>query len=290
MIEKLREDEGGVYGVGARSSFSEIPYPQLSFSIVFPCGPEKAKDLINFSLELIEDIKKNGISDDDLEKVKESRRVDYKENIEENSYWLSYLSNTDRYNRDPYRLYNYLDVVDALTTEDLQNVALQYLDENYFLAILYPEEVEEKVVEKVENDITATGVITNYINAIGGFDTINSINSLELNYSANFMGNALEAISTNSADEQKQIIKMGGNVLATVTVNASGAKVEQMGNSMDLPAEMAADMQAVIGIIPELKMMENENVTLTGIEEVDGQKAYAVKLKGQSTKTTTTMQ
>ena len=37
---------------------------------------------------------------------------------------------------------------------------------------------------------------------------------------------------------------MGGNVLATVIVNAAGAKVEQMGNSMDLPPEMAADMQA----------------------------------------------
>ena len=55
--------------------------------------------------------------------------------IEQNSYWLSYLSNTDRNNRDPYRLYNYLDIIDALTTEDLQNIALQYLDENYFLAI-----------------------------------------------------------------------------------------------------------------------------------------------------------
>ena len=83
-----------------------------------------------------------------------------KENIEQNSYWLSYLSNTDRNNRDPYRLYNYLEIVDALTTEDLQNVAQQYLDENYFLAILYPEQVEKKVVEKVENDITSTGVIT----------------------------------------------------------------------------------------------------------------------------------
>ena len=52
-------------------------------------------------------------------------------------------------------------------------------------------------------------------------------------------------------------------------------KVEQMGNSMDLPPEMAADMQAVIGIVPELKMMENENVTtITGIEEVDGQREH----------------
>ena len=287
LIEKLREDESGVYGVGARSSFREIPYSQLSFSIVFPCGPEKAKELINFSLELIDDIKKNGISEEDLDKVKESRRVDHKENIESNSYWLNYLSNTDRNNRDPYRVYNYLDRVNDLTAKDLQNVAQKYLDENYFLAILYPEEVEERVVEKVQKDINANGVIGNYINAIGGLDAINSINSLELSYSANFMGNALEATSINSADEQKQIIKMGENVLAIITVNASGAKVEQMGNSMNLPPEMAADMQAVIGIVPELKMMKNDNVTVTGIEEVDGQRTYAVEMKGQSTTTTT---
>ncbi|MGB0172772.1 MAG: insulinase family protein, partial [Flavobacteriaceae bacterium] len=41
------------------------------------------------------------------------------------------------------------------------------------------------------------------------------------------------------------------------------------------------------GIVPELKMMENENVTVTGTEEVDGQNAYALEMKGQSTTTTT---
>jgi hypothetical protein len=129
--------------------------------------------------------------------------------------------------------------------------------------------------------------LANYINAIGGQDAINAIRSLEVSYNANFMGNELEAISINTAEEQKQIVKMGGNVLATVIVNASGAKVEQMGNSMDLPPEMAADMQAVIGIIPELKMMENESITVSGIEEIDGQSAYALEMKGQSTTTTT---
>ena len=73
----------------------------------------------------------------------------------------------------------------------------------------------------------------------------------------------------------------------STVVNASGAKVEQMGNSMDLPPEMAADMQAVIGVIPELKMMENESITVSSIEEIDGQNAYALEMKGQSTTTTT---
>ena len=50
---------------------------------------------------------------------------------------------------------------------------------------------------------------------------------------------------------------------------------------------MAADIQAIIGIVPEIKMLESENLTVTGIEEVDGKKAYAVEMKGQSTTTTT---
>ena len=56
------------------------------------------------------------------------------------------------------------------------------------------------------------------------------------------MGNKLEAISINTIGEQKQIVKMGGSVIATVIVNAAIAKIEQMGNSMDLPLDMAADM------------------------------------------------
>jgi len=287
LIEKLREDESGVYGVGARSSFSEIPYPQLTFSIVFPCGPEKAQELINFSLEQIEDIKTNGVSLEDLEKVKESRRVDHKENLESNNYWLGYMSNTDRFNRDPYRVYDYLDLVDALKPEDLQNVASEYLDENYFLAVLYPEEVEEKEVQKVNENITAQDIITNYIDAIGGVEVLKNINTLEVSYKANFMGNEIVATSINTFDEQKQIVEMGGNVLATVTVNATGAKIEQMGNSMDLPPEIASDMQAIMGIIPELKMMENQNITVTGMEDIGGQKAYALEMKGQTTTTTT---
>jgi hypothetical protein len=42
-----------------------------------------------------------------------------------------------------------------------------------------------------------------------------------------------------------------------------------------------------MGIIPELKMMENKNITVTGMEDVGGQKAYALEMKGQTTTTTT---
>jgi zinc protease len=43
VIEKLREDESGIYGGGARGGMSKVPYGSYSFSISFPCGPENAK-------------------------------------------------------------------------------------------------------------------------------------------------------------------------------------------------------------------------------------------------------
>jgi hypothetical protein len=150
----------------------------------------------------------------------------------------------------------------------------------------YGNVVDRPASFELPEGVSAQSILANYLDAIGGLDTLSAIGTLEVSYNANFMGNEIEATSINTADEQKQIVKMGGNVLATVTVNADGAKVDQMGNSMDLPPEMAADLQAVIGIVPELKMMENESITVSGIEDIDGQKAYALEMKGQSTTTT----
>jgi zinc protease len=286
LIEKLREDESGVYGVGARSNFQEIPYSQLSFNILFPCGPENARDLIDYSLELVEQIKKEGVSESDLNKVKESYRVDHKENLESNGYWIDYISTTDRYKKNPHRIFKYEERIDALKAEDLQRVAIDFLDENYFLALLMPEEIIEKVVEDVDESVEPKDVLANYIKAIGGTDKLNGIKSLQVTYVGDFMGNEIKADVLSTKDEMVQTVSMGGNVMATITVNASGAQVAQMGNTMDLPPDMAADMQANVGIIPEFRMMENESLAVTGIEDFEGIKAYAILTKGNTTTTT----
>ena len=38
LIERLREDEGGVYGVGAGASYSKYPRGRYSFNVSFGCG------------------------------------------------------------------------------------------------------------------------------------------------------------------------------------------------------------------------------------------------------------
>lgn len=139
LVEKLREEESGVYGVGARGNYSKIPYESVSFSISFPCGPENVDRLVESALNEVEKIKKDGVSEKDLAKVKETYLVTYKEDAKTNRYWLNALVRAERNGNDLNEVLKYEEMVNAITAEELKTAANQFLDKNYFLGILMPE-------------------------------------------------------------------------------------------------------------------------------------------------------
>lgn len=139
LIEKLREEESGVYGVGARGSISKIPYGWYNFSISFPCGPENVDSLKEAALNEIETLIVNGPTDIDLAKIKEAQILDRKENLKKNRFWLNLLKNGDFYDKDISRVFKYEEDINALTKERIQNVAKKYLSNGYILCIHNPE-------------------------------------------------------------------------------------------------------------------------------------------------------
>ena len=313
LFLNLREDKGYTYG--SYSSMGNNKYTASRFRASASVRNAVVDSAVVELLYEIDRMKKEVVSDDELNRAKAKYVGSFVRAVEQPSTVAAYALEIETEGLPDDFYTTYLESINNVTKEDIQRVAQKYFlaDQARIVVTGKASEVLDNL-EKVqfnESDISvsyydkygnvidrpasfelpdgvsAQSILADYIDAIGGQDAINAIRSLEVSYNANFMGNELEAISINTAEEQKQIVKMGGNVLATVIVNASGAKVEQMGNSMDLPPEMAADMQAVIGIIPELKMMENESITVSGIEEIDGQSAYALEMKGQSTTTTT---
>jgi len=313
LFLNLREDKGYTYG--SYSSMGNNKYTASRFRASASVRNAVVDSAVVELLYEIDRMKKEVVSDEELNRAKAKYVGSFVRAVEQPSTVAAYALEIETEGLPDDFYTTYLESVNNVTKEDIQRVAQKYflVDQARVVVTGKASEVLDNL-EKVqfnESDISvsyydkygnvidrpasfelpdgvsAQSILADYIDAIGGQDAINAIRSLEVSYNANFMGNELEAISINTAEEQKQIVKMGGNVLATVIVNASGAKVEQMGNSMDLPPEMSADMQAVVGIIPELKMMENESITVSGIEEIDGQSAYTLEMKGQSTTTTT---
>lgn len=139
LIEKLREEEGGVYGVGASGNISKIPYGWYTFNISFPCGPENVDKLKEAALAEVNEIIANGPTDEDLAKVKEAELLDRKENLKKNRFWLSLLKNADYQDKDPNKIFEFENNVNNLTKKDIQNVAKKYLSGGYILGIHNPE-------------------------------------------------------------------------------------------------------------------------------------------------------
>lgn len=139
LIEQLREAEGGVYGAGARGNISKMPYDWYRFNISFPCGPENVDKLKAAALAEVDKLVKEGPTQKDLDKVKESYVLEHKEDMKKNRFWLRHLKNSDYQKSDASKLLDYENKVNSLTTDFLQEVAKKYLSKDYIIGIHNPE-------------------------------------------------------------------------------------------------------------------------------------------------------
>jgi zinc protease len=84
LRDVLREDMGGVYGVGSYGSISRAPVEQYVFSIAFGCDPERVAELKKAVEGVLDAAKKDGFAPDVVGKVREQqlreRETDLKEN------------------------------------------------------------------------------------------------------------------------------------------------------------------------------------------------------------------
>ena len=140
LIERLREDEGGVYGVGARASYTKFPTNRYTFSISFGCAPENVEKLVSSTLDEINKIKENGAVVTDLEKfiAEETRTTETQ--LKDNGFWLGYLSNQYQNEEEPKQVLTYLENLKELTPDQLKSTAKYRLSsENYIKMVLLPE-------------------------------------------------------------------------------------------------------------------------------------------------------
>ena len=137
-LESVREREGGSYGVGTRGSMRLRPVPSAVLSMQFDTDPEKQERLMEIIHEEVNTIVNDGPRADDLQKAKESMLKDFAEDVEQNSWWLSALSEYYHYNINLLR--DYPSAVEAITAETVQNTLRKLVSAgNVIEVVMMPE-------------------------------------------------------------------------------------------------------------------------------------------------------
>jgi zinc protease len=139
LIEELRENESGVYGVSARGSMSKVPYGYYNFNISFPCGPENAEKLTASALLELDKIIKNGPQEKDVNKYKEAEALEYKKKMKENRYWMTNFTSSYVKGSSPEDILSASEKVKEVTAKDIQDVAAKYLTKDKTIGVLMPE-------------------------------------------------------------------------------------------------------------------------------------------------------
>ena len=240
IIEKLREDEGGIYGGGARGSLNKVPYGSYNFSINFPCGPENAEKLTKIALTELQKMIDNGPEQKDLDKFKEGEANDDVTNMKDNNYWLQNITNYQTQGGDKYSVLNYLTKVKALTVKDLQSVGKKYLTEKNRMVFTLMPEVETPKTDApkaaVSANVTAQQVIDNYAAALGGKSKLEAVKTVKTLSTIKVMGMEMEATTLEMApNKSKAVQKIMGQEMVQVFDGEKGYMM-QAGQRMDLPA------------------------------------------------------
>lgn len=140
LVENLREGQSGVYGVGARGSGSQWPKGKYSLSISFPCGPENAETLRAAAVAELEKLKANGPEQKDVDKVKEAQRLELKENLRKNNYWIGNLEYMIINNMPMETILSFDKRIEKLTGNDIQQALVDYTNGDVITTMLMPEE------------------------------------------------------------------------------------------------------------------------------------------------------
>lgn len=142
LREVLREQLGGVYTPFVSTSFERVPYDAYTFAISFECKSADADKLLKATRTTIAELKKSGVQEPYLEKLRAQRTRDLEELYRDNAFWLERLVDKFKMGEDPRTIMSLPQLTQRITSENLRLAARQFLrDDQHVDAILTPANV-----------------------------------------------------------------------------------------------------------------------------------------------------
>jgi zinc protease len=140
LIEVIREKMSGVYSPQVMINADHYPKSKYQFLVMFGCSPKAANKLTNAVFGEIKKIMKNGPTETDLNKAKETLIRARETDLEKNDFWLNKIESVYFDGTDPATILNFKDRVNAVSLQDLKIAANNYLKlKHYVKVVLKPE-------------------------------------------------------------------------------------------------------------------------------------------------------
>jgi zinc protease len=140
LREVLREDAGGVYGVGINGGISREPNTSYSIGVQFECAPENIEKLVALVMEEIKNTKAKGVDQSNIDKVIAEQTRGLENSMKETSFWRYQLEQQFFRNADPLKILDAPQRLKLLTVDRSKELANKFFDEkNIVRLVLLPE-------------------------------------------------------------------------------------------------------------------------------------------------------
>ena len=139
LIQRLREDESGVYSPAVRVNMGKLPESRYSFIISFGCAPENADKLVASALDEVDKLRTAGPLQENVDKWRAEDKATRETQLKTNGWWMGYLNTQLENGEDLHQLEGYPSIVGSVTPAELKAAAAKYLSgDNYIRLELLP--------------------------------------------------------------------------------------------------------------------------------------------------------
>ena len=140
LRETLREEKGGVYGVGVRATPMHYPKPMYQLSVSFGCAPERVDELVAEVNKKLDTMMMKPPEETYVIKVKEIAKRELETSMKENRFWLGTLSQYYFNGENPEEINKRSALIESLSAQKIFEAAKKYCNKaNYVKVVLYPE-------------------------------------------------------------------------------------------------------------------------------------------------------
>jgi zinc protease len=140
LLEVIREELSGTYGITVSPSLQRIPTQEYSISIDFGSSPDRTDALVTRVFDEIEKFKTEGPTDQQVTDQRETLLRDFERNSKQNGFLVSQISYRYESGEDVAGLWMLGDYYKKIDKAMIQDAAKKYLDLKRFVEVkLFPE-------------------------------------------------------------------------------------------------------------------------------------------------------